>query len=594
MNIRQHIHSLIIALVLTLYCQCGSGPDVDGYGQEHPLGPESYAVIDSCMSYMDSDPSRAHRMLDSVCQAGIMSPQRCCYLHAMVVFEGENNTDSALMICSLLLDKAEFGDDHFLEAEICELATNIASGSNRHVEVLQYANRGIPLCHGHERMRNDEASMLGRVGKAYQMLGHTDEARQAYDRALELLVGDCSFGGLISLISLQKKQAALYREAGDYDRVIDVCHAVLDQVNRFERDPSTVDSRPATMDTTGEATHDFADFYQTQMYVRLAGAYRLKVEQGVSVQPQADRDSASLYVGKWLQTAGSHSIRNQAAALRELYFTGHRAEFDAAKRVVGEALQNDSLSHDYHDYLTLMAEDAALRHDLAGSNSYLLRAAVVGDSLYRQEVQIALSEQMSLHKVQEAQLAELDAEHRLSRNRYFTVFLCAILLMGMVINVLFWVNHRRKKSLEAMQQDLEETMEEVHELEQQLEEVKAESTIDNMTALYQRIEQAMALKELYLNPDFDIKKLAEEVGSSRTNISFCINSLTGKPFRLWLSEYRLNRFIQLLKQNPDESIEELMTSCGYQEQSTFRRQFKAAYGMTAGEYRKRLLENSIN
>lgn len=578
----------ILALMLPLFCQCDSHPDTDGYGKEYPLDSESYASIDSCMAYMDTDPARAHRMLDSVRDAGIMSPQRCDYLHAMVVFEGEHQIDSALMMCNHLLDQGDFGDDHFLEAEICELATNITFSCDRYIELLRYAHRGIALCHGRERMRSDEASMMGRAGTAHQQLGELDEARQTFDQALAVLSDDSSFGALNARISLLKKQAGLYRETGDFDRVIAVCHEILDQVERFDRDPSFVDPRPATMTEPGEATHGFADFYQTQIYAALAAAYRMKVEQGVSVHPEADRDSAAAYVEKWLHTDGSHAPHNMLHALRELYFTGHRAHFDAAKQEAREAFGSDTLVLDYIEYLKLMAEDATSRGDLNTGVSYLRRVARLNDSIRQHELLRTFSEQMSIHKVQEAQLAQLDAENRLSRTWILTALLGTILLTSIVINMLVLVNRRRRRALETMQQDLDETEEEVYELVQQLEEVKAEHAHDNMKALYQRIEQAMNEKQLYLIPDLDIKKLAEEVCSSRTSISQCINSISGKTFRNWLSEYRLKLFVQMLEQYPDVPIGDLMTRCGYQEQSTLRRQFKAAYDMTVGEYRKQL------
>lgn len=576
-------------LFLAFFCQCSGHPDTDGYGQEYPMDLESYAAIDSCMSYMDSNPAQAHRMLDSVYKTGIMSPQRCHYLHAMVLFEGERQVDSALVICNRLLDEGKFGDDQLLEAEICELATNITFSCSRYIELLRYANRGIALCHGRERLRSDEATMMGRAGLAHQGLGQFDEAQKIYDQALQLLREDTSFGGFIALISLQKKQGGLYREAGDYDRVISVCHEILDQVERFDRDPSFVDPRPATMTTSGEATHGFADFYQTQMYNNLAKTYRMRVEQGVSADPKADRDSAAAYVGKWLCTDASHATQNMFYELPELLFTGHHAEFDAVKEAAGGSFGSDTLVIDYIEYLKILAQDAAMRNDFQASNGFLQRAIAVTDSIRQHDLLSTFSEQLSIHMVQQARLAQLDAEYRLSRNWILTALLGILLLASVVIEVLSYHYRRRNRMFKALQQNLKETEDEVHDLEQQLEDAKTERTYDNLKTLYQTIEQAVTENELYLNPAFDIRMLADVVHSSRTNISLCINNVTGKSFRVWLSEFRLNLFIQKLRQNPDESIDVLMARSGYQEQSTFRRQFKTAYGMTPGEYRKTLL-----
>lgn len=588
---RQAALSVFIVVILLFFCQCSDHPYTEGYGQEYPLNAERYAVIDSCMAYMDSDPTQAHHMLDSVRDCGTISPQRCDYLHAMVAAQGGNQCDSALIVCNRLLDEGQFGDDHFLEAEICVLATEITFRLGRYIDVLQYAHRGIALCHGHEQMRSDEATMMGFAGVAHQMLGHFDEANETYSRALDLIHDDTSFGGLTAHISLQKKQAVLYHEMGDYDRVIDVCHKILALVNRFDRDPSFVNPRPKTMIEPGETTHRFAEFYQSQMYIRIANAYRMMVEQGISASPEAHRDSASAYIEQWKHIDGAHLPKmNMASVLPELYFTGHKAEFDAAKPLAGESFGSDTLVSEYVDYLTLLAQEAASRHDLSQSNGYLQRAVSVSDGIRRRELLRSFAEQATVHMVQEAQLAQRDAELQLGRNRMYIVLLVIVLLVMAFVNVYVWRYRQHKRIIETVQQDLQESKQEIMDLEQQLEEVKAEHSQSNTKELYQRIEQVMAEKKLYLNPDFDLKMLSKEVGSGLTNLSLCINGVTGKSFRLWLSEYRLALFVRMLEERPDESIDELMYHCGYKEQSTFRRHFKAAYGITVSEYRKKIAQ----
>lgn len=573
---------------LVFFCQCDSHPDTEeGYGQEFPLDAERFAVIDSCMAYMDSDPALAHHMLDSVRDSRIISPQRCDYLHAMVASRGEDRRDSALMICNRLLQERQFGDDHFIEAEICVLATNIASSLGRSMQVLQYAKRGIYLCHGHERMRSDEATMMGRAGVAHQMLGQYDEAGETYDRALELIHDDASFGGLNARISLQKKQAVLYDVMGDYDRVIAVCHEILALVERFDSDPSFVNPRPKTMDKPGEATHDFAEFYQSQIYIRLANAYRMMVEHGLSANPTAHRDSASAYIERWMSISGAHlSKSNLSSALPELYFTGHKAEFEAAKQEAGESFGSDTLVTEYVSYLTLLAQESASRHDMGQSNGYLQRAIAVSNGIHRHELLQSFAEQATLSMLQEAQMAQKDAEYQVVRGRLYIVLLVIALLTIVLVQTLAWRTRRHRNIIETVQQDLEESKQEIMDLEQQLEEVKAERQQNNTMELFQRIEQVMAEKKLYLNPDFDLKMLAKEVSSGLTNLSLCINGVTGKSFRIWLSEYRLAQFVRMLEECPDKPIDELMYSCGYRDQSTFRRHFKAAYGITVSEYKK--------
>lgn len=282
---------------------------------------------------------------------------------------------------------------------------------------------------------------------------------------------------------------------------------------------------------------------------------------------------------------------------RMLHFAGKEAEFDKAKEVIKNLYSTDSLVSEYVDYLITMADDAASGNDLKASNSYLRRAIIVSDSIRQQETLRKLSEQMSLNMVQKYQLERQDAEiqvaHYKETNILLSIILFIILTAGAIITLLYRRNKRNEEILEIAQQDLNNQEEELQNLVQQLDEAKAERIANNNNMLYERIEQVVDEESLYLNPDLDIKMLAQAVNSSRSQVSACINSHTGKPFRQWISEYRISLFVKMLKENPDTSIDILVMRCGYKEQSTFRRQFKAAYGMTAGEYRKQLTINDI-
>ena len=589
--------ALIFILLTGLLCQCNSHQDFDDDESDYP-SRETFKSIDSCMSFMNTDPQKAHQMLDSLLSAGLMTTPRCDYFHAIVVYNGENELDSALSICNRLLDEGNFGNDPYLEEEICELASNITSSNARHLETLKYASRGIAICHGNENMRSDEAILMARVGVAEQGLGRIQQAQETFARAYNILKENSSFGDLVAMISLQKKQAGLYFEAKEYDDVIRICREILSLVERFDRDPSFIAQRPETMQESGDATHDFADFYQSQIYSLMASAYRMMIEQGLSTDVAADTEIVKACIAKWSATNSSHSTTSLAATIHELYFTGRKAEFAEAKKKVAELYQGDSILVEYANFLKLLSEEAAANHDLKASNSYLKRALIVSDSIRHKDLARKLTEQMSLNMVQEQQLARQDAERQLERHKLLimleSIIIAIMLIAGLVIAFLWRKNIEKEHILEITQHDLYESKEEIEDLVQQLEDSKAEKVVLNTEALYQRIAEIMEANKPYLNPTFDIQYLAEEVNSSRSQVSSCINTVTGKPFRVWLSEYRLSLFDRKLRENPGQSVDTLFQACGYKEQSTFRRQFKAAYGVTAGEYRKALLKSHGN
>lgn len=589
----QNIHTLPFLILLWLLCACTNSAPDNGSGRDYPTD-EAFDLIDRSMSYMDSDPSKAHRMLDSIADAELMTRQRCDYYHAMVLFCGENKYDSALVICDRLLDAGRFGDDRFLEEELCVLASNITTSTKSHLITLKYANRGIALCHGDERMRGDEATLMARVAVAEQGLGRIEQARETYDRAYQLLKGTSTFADLVALITLQKKQIGLYNEAQEYDSMISTCHKIEQLVERFERDPSFVGQRPETMQEPGPATKDFADFYRCQVYARLARAYRLRVQQGLAEDALAETDSVKAYMQKLLHTEGTETSLSSIYAMHEMQFIGLKSDFDRVRPQAEELYQSDSLVSEYVDYLSLLANDAASSHNQQACINYLRRALAVSDSINQHEMMRMLTEQMAINMVQEQQLARQDAENLLERqqltNRLLIIVLIILLSAGLLIGILWIKNLKKEEIIKMTQQDLEDTEEGVKELVQQLEDAKTGKSSENMQVLYERIEKVMEENQLYLDADLDIKMVAEAACSSRPVVSACINRILGKSFRQWLMEYRLTLFETKLRQCPNTPIEELSIRCGYKDQSTFRRQFKEKYGMTALQYRKKLIE----
>lgn len=591
LKMNKNILVIIISLVAVLFfTQCGNqnAEDFDGYSKEYPRTGEAVSIIDSCMNFMHSDPARLHSIIDSVGNAKLMSPERCDYYHALVVYDGEGLQDSALIICNRLLDEGKFGDDQFLEEELCVLASNITFTLGRCLETLEYANRGIAICHGHKLMNYDEATLMGRAGRVEQMLGRIEDAKRTYAEANKLLKEDKTFGGLIARISLMMKQTLLYGDTKEYDKAIAVCHEVISLVEAFHRDPSSVENRPIPMETSGEDTRGFADFYESQLYSRIAKNYRCLMEQSKSPDSYSYRDSINLYLDKWEQTPGHDTPFNLSTAIRELYYAGRKTEFDNAKEAVANLFKGDSIVSDYMEFLNLLAEDAASHGDFQSSCGYLQRALAIGDSIRERETIRMTSEQMSIHMVQLEQLARQEAELKASNYKMatltFLIFLVVLIVSVSAIAVLRRRNREKDEILQMTQQELFETQEEVNEFIHQLEETRQEKQSKNMQELYDRIEEVIAEREMYLNPDFSIIHLAEVLNTNRTAISSCINTITGKSFRTWLAEYRLNIYLKKKEENPDASIDKLVMQCGYKDQSTFRRQFKAILGTTPSKY----------
>jgi signal transduction histidine kinase/ligand-binding sensor domain-containing protein/DNA-binding response OmpR family regulator len=86
-----------------------------------------------------------------------------------------------------------------------------------------------------------------------------------------------------------------------------------------------------------------------------------------------------------------------------------------------------------------------------------------------------------------------------------------------------------------------------------------------------------------IDPEFDIDKLSQEAGVSRTQMYRKMNALTDMTVREFVKSIRLKRAAQLLTQNK-MNISEIAFTVGFKDLSHFRKSFRQEFGMNATEY----------
>lgn len=102
--------------------------------------------------------------------------------------------------------------------------------------------------------------------------------------------------------------------------------------------------------------------------------------------------------------------------------------------------------------------------------------------------------------------------------------------------------------------------------------------------LYERILAVMEHEQLYLKPDLTLKDLASKAMTNRTHLSNAINRVAHQNFNVWLSEYRVNYFIQLVNDKKNTQIDQLYREAGFPSRSSFYRQFKQIKGITPKQF----------
>ncbi|MDB5542760.1 MAG: hypothetical protein JWQ89_4487 [Devosia sp.] len=100
-----------------------------------------------------------------------------------------------------------------------------------------------------------------------------------------------------------------------------------------------------------------------------------------------------------------------------------------------------------------------------------------------------------------------------------------------------------------------------------------------------RLDQALLLVHEWYNRPFTLKELAQSCGSNRTALNTHFRSVTGQSVRTYTVTLRISTAAALLRDTL-LPIAEIMNRVGYDNPSSFTRQFKKLLGLTPRDYRK--------
>lgn len=100
----------------------------------------------------------------------------------------------------------------------------------------------------------------------------------------------------------------------------------------------------------------------------------------------------------------------------------------------------------------------------------------------------------------------------------------------------------------------------------------------------QKVESLLIEKELFLDPDLTLNRLARKAGIPARQISVAVNKTRGQSISQVVNEYRIKRASSLLV-TTDKSITQVYLESGFQTKSNFNREFLRVTGNTPSQYR---------
>jgi len=116
-------------------------------------------------------------------------------------------------------------------------------------------------------------------------------------------------------------------------------------------------------------------------------------------------------------------------------------------------------------------------------------------------------------------------------------------------------------------------------------EQAAEEHVEN--PFCQKIRDAVEGQQLYLNPEFTIDDLAEQLSTNRVYLSRAINQDMRRTFRDYINDLRIEFAKSYMREHPDATQEDVAIHSGYIDAPALNRKFKQIVGFTPRDWAHR-------
>lgn len=113
---------------------------------------------------------------------------------------------------------------------------------------------------------------------------------------------------------------------------------------------------------------------------------------------------------------------------------------------------------------------------------------------------------------------------------------------------------------------------------------------NDMEVIFHSLESVMQRDKLFLHQNLSLPELADKVKIPRHHITQTLNSYARQSFYDYVNTYRINAFIDRLKNGDTDnfSLLGIAFDCGFNSKSSFNRIFKTATGKSPSEYKKHI------
>ena len=186
----------------------------------------------------------------------------------------------------------------------------------------------------------------------------------------------------------------------------------------------------------------------------------------------------------------------------------------------------------------------------------------------------------------------MDLDDLSKKTKTTILVLFATIVFLFLIFLVIYRRHKRKASKSAddlnqktqsMEQELSKLQKQVHIIARKNKQSSSETSQQVKRSLVALVEE----QQLFLNKDISRTQIAQMMGCSHQTLTKMLNEIQpGLSFPDYIKCLRIAYALNLIKENPGLSVQQIADQSGFYSISSFERSFKTVAGKTPREYMK--------
>lgn len=520
---------------------------------------------DSLKSLASHDFEAAFRLVCEGENCGDLTQIEADILRASLIYQYDDNYPQSIRYCRRAL--AALDDDEVgRRVETLYLLATVAYADKNLSECLQACSEGKDLAHRF-RLPFQEYSFDYLVGECQFALHREDDGLrmmcESIENAKRVAKTRSDYG---HLIYFENNLISAYSMFDDHDNVL-----------------SMIELLEISIDEMESLFPDEKQYYDRYRYYIYSGRAEAKALQGRRVEAEAD----------FREALSCNYVHTRDGAMRQMDYYAAIGQVDSVL-TIGERFpyqETDTVRRNYRMRLWRIEHAYRVAGDTVTADQYLHRIEALSRLIERREQEEGTAVSAAQYDTQYFQLALNDMAQTAQLTR---LLLC---LLALAVALTFLILHRVNKiklakaadnlraATRSMQEEMERLQKQVRLIAREGAEAQPEATRQSAKSLAAFIEG----QKLYLNKDISRSLIAQLMGCSQQTMTKMLNEIQPDlSFPDYIKSLRITHALNLIKENPNLTVQEVADASGFYSISSFERSFKAVTGKTPRAYMKEM------